>query len=407
MPIMSSPPSASIPATMRAAQGAGYGDIDRMLSVEDGVPVPRLSDPYDPVEPIHPLIRLATKQDRKTHMIIRTLAVALAPGDCRVLSGLTRLFQGPPSFPYAPGGDCCGIVVEVSEGEKYFAPGDLVVARFTVAPRDGLGQYARVSSTVCDRIPIGTVIGPAEAAALVSASPAVCVSDYVRPNERVLILGAGGGVGSHLCQLARTVGKAAYVCGVSRSPQRLLDAPLLCDDAIDYTKEDVLESERYRKDPFDTIIDFAAVGTWPKLVENARNDLPSIVKPASQGGRYITITSDAPTFELRTFGGILQLFMFKPLYRYWASRLFTRNRLPTFTQANGLPDNRAIVTRTLKLTQEGKLTAVVDGPHEFTTEGVRKAFRTLESRHGKGKIVVKVADDDQPPPTDTKKESPP
>jgi len=83
---------------MRAALGADYGGIGKVLSVQDDVRVPRLDDEYKPENKIHPLIKAATKTDRKTHMIIKTLAVALAPGDCRVLSGKTRAFQGPPSF---------------------------------------------------------------------------------------------------------------------------------------------------------------------------------------------------------------------------------------------------------------------------------------------------------------------
>lgn len=378
------------PTQMKAAQAKYYGDIDEQITVEDNVRVPTLQDEYNPTEPIHPLIKMATQKDRKTHMIIKTLAVALAPGDCRVLSGRTRLFQGPPSFPYVPGGDCCGIVVETSPEETYFSKGDIVAARFTVAPRDAMGEYARVSTSVCEKVTDTDLISPEAAAVLASATPAVCMSDYVQPNERILVLGAGGGVGSHFVQLAREKG-ASYICGVSQSPDRLLAAPLNCDDAVDYTKENVFESEKYQKDPFDTIIDFAS-GGWPQLTEAANKKLPSIVKPSSMGGRFITFTPDQPTFDGDSFLGLLTMFMFKPLGRAIWSRVFTRNTLPAFTNAMGLPDSRDIMTRTLTLAQEGKLKAVMDGPYPLTTEGVRKAFRTLESRHAKGKVVVKIAD---------------
>ena len=108
-----------LPKSMKATQGKDYGDIDEMLSVEE-VAVPHLDDDFQPVEKLHPLIQSAIRKDRKTHMILKTLAVALAPGDCRVLSGKTRRFQGPPSFPYIPGGDCCGIVVDPGTNGEYF-----------------------------------------------------------------------------------------------------------------------------------------------------------------------------------------------------------------------------------------------------------------------------------------------
>ena len=77
---------------MRAVQAKDYGDIDEVLSVEDTVKYPSLADLPD--------------KKRKDFMIIKTNAVALACGDCRTLSGLTKEFQGPPSFPYIPCGDC-------------------------------------------------------------------------------------------------------------------------------------------------------------------------------------------------------------------------------------------------------------------------------------------------------------
>ena len=409
---------------MKAVQCQGFGDKNQVLSVQDKVRIPNLRDIYEqPQLRLHPLIQYATRRDRTTHMLIQTLAVALAPGDARVLSGETRYFQGPPSFPYIPGGDCCGVVVEPAQNnnDTYFQKGDIVAVRFTVVPRDALAQYARVSTTVCEKVDptrlveVEGIVGglqnkkkkddddakqnpsskrqlsPQEIATLASASPAVCVSDYIRPGERVLILGAGGGIGSHLCQLVRHAG-ASFVCGVSQTPQRLLDTPLNCDDAVDYRTENILESIHYQKEPFDTLIDLASIGTWPQLVQRARKHLPNIVKPANQGGRYLTLTSDTPTFTANNLWTLLHLFMFRPLWRTIWSRLnpWSRRSLPTFHQVQGLPNTRDILTRTLDLAYRGQLVAVVDGPYPMTTSGVRQAFEKLQSRHAHGKVVIQV-----------------
>lgn len=378
-----------IPQFMKAVQARDFGDIDKMLSVQDQVPVPRLDTPVEySNKDMHPLIRYVEKQAQKECMIVKTLAVALAPGDCRVLSGKTRRFQGPPSFPFVPGGDCSGVVVEIPPDETYFQVGDLVTARFTVVPRDALAEYARVSRVCCEKFDRSDMT-PEEAAVFASASPATIVSDYIQAGERVLILGANGGIGSHVCQLARVRG-ASFICGVSNDTGKLLSPPLSCDDAVDYTKEDVFVSPKYLQEPFDTVIDLAT-GGWPKLVAGNGK---TIVKPASLGGRFVTICPDFPTFEAHSFGTILAIFVLKPLWRALTSRLFTRNKLPTFTQANGLPDAREVVTRTLNLAKKGTLKAVLDpkGPFPMTTEGVRKAFRLQESRHAKGKVVVTVSE---------------
>eukprot|EP00913_Durusdinium_trenchii_P010131 g9500.t1 len=52
---------------------------------------------------------------KRGQLLVRVRAVALAPGDVRVMSGKTSLVQGPPSFPYVPGGDLSGVVCAVHE----------------------------------------------------------------------------------------------------------------------------------------------------------------------------------------------------------------------------------------------------------------------------------------------------
>eukprot|EP00961_Rhodomonas_salina_P262507 3547574-Rhodomonas_salina.2 len=117
---------------------SGYGDdVDKLISFNTSLPRPKL-------------------QKGDGNILVRVLTVSLAPGDCRVMSGKTRynscllsrkipcsvlttaygaasLVQGPPSMPYIPGGDLCGIVVDVHEDEQTFKVGDCVVAMFDTA----------------------------------------------------------------------------------------------------------------------------------------------------------------------------------------------------------------------------------------------------------------------------------
>eukprot|EP01083_Nonionella_stella_P078848 216035_1 len=382
---------------MRAARCTDYSDnIDEVLTVEEDVATPTLVD--------------APPAGFKNPVLIRVLAVALAPGDVRVVSGKTREFQGPPSFPYTPGGDVCGIVAAVPEekDEKRsknkrrcrFRVGDRIAVRFVNKPMGMLGEYALVSTDVCDVVPEG--ISAEGAAALVSSGTvAVLVADRIRKGDRVLIFGAGGGVGSHLCQLARLRG-ASYVAGVGKDPQRLMDEPLCCDYAIDYTNADPFRVKEWIEDPFDVIVDLSS-GIWPKLTEERRRRSKSkthqsIVKTANKGGRYLTITPDEPTFELHSVWGILKVFLFPPLWRALYTRigLSSRFSLPKYSNFMALPGTSDIVTRTLALAAENnKLVPSIDtkGPFPFTDRGVRDAFRLQESRHAKGKVVITVAEE--------------
>lgn len=369
----------NLPKTMKAAQAKDYGDIDQMLLVEDGVPYPTLAD--------------YTKSQRKNIMVIRTHAVALACGDCRVLSGLTRELQGPPSMPYIPCGDCSGVVVEIPEENKNcpFQVGDRVAARFSVGPRDALAEYAVVHQAVCEKIP--EEISSVDAAALAGACPATLLGERIRPKERVLILGAGGGVGSLACQIMRSQG-ASFIAGASQqSPDRLMKAPMSYDKIVDYTKEDPFSVAEFQEKPFDVVVDLAGVGGWLSIVRSSEKGIKSIVKPASQGGRYLTLTPDTAIFEIHTVPAAMKLFLFIPLWRALKSRLWGRSKLPKYSFAMSLDSERSHLTRTLEMARKGIISAVVDprGPFPFTTEGIRKAFRVQEARHGQGKVVVEVA----------------
>lgn len=369
-------PEVSNLKTMKAAQGKDYGDIDEMISVEEGVPYPSLKD--------------LPKKKRKNLLVIKTHAVALACGDCRVLSGLTKKFQGPPSFPYIPGGDASGIVVEIPEGVENFPfkIGDRVAARFNGVPRDALAEYALIHKDVCEIVPEN--VSSEDAVALASACPATLLAERIQEGERVLILGAGGGVGSHTVQLMRARG-ASFIAGCSRTPERLLEPPLNYDRAIDYTKEDVFSIEEFKENPFDVVLDLSS-GNWLKIVEGIASGEKSIVKPSSLGGRFLTITPDTAHFG-GSVSNLMKCFLWVPLWRVAKSRVWSRRNLPKYTFAMSLPGERSVMTKTMDFAQKGTLKAAIDpkGPFPFTTEGVRKAFRLQESRHIQGKVVIQVS----------------
>jgi 2-methylene-furan-3-one reductase len=366
-----------IPASMKACLGKDYGDIDEMLSVKDGVKVPRLAD--------------VPEKKRKEWMVIRTLAVSVAPGDVRVLSGKTRELQGPPSMPYVPCGDCCGIVVEIEDPDLPFQVGDRVAARFVDRPRGALGEYALVSVRVADKVPDN--LTSEQAAAMIGASPATVLAQRVKDGERVLVFGAGGGMGSTLCQMLRIRG-ASYVAGVSRSPDRLLKDPLNLDDAIDYTTTDIFTLEKYQKDKFDVIVDLAGHG-YARLQQCVRAGEPLIVKTNSHGGRFLTtVPPVGPWFELHTWFAVIKAFLIDCLVLAISSRTWNRSKLPAYTFAMSLSEEREPATVALTYASSGKLKPVIDpkGQFPFTTKGIREAFRLQESQHPFGKVVVRVAE---------------
>lgn len=356
---------------MRAVQSQAYGSY-KNLSV-DIIPKPALVP--------------------KGKILVETCAVALAPGDVRVLSGKCKEFNGPPSFPYIPGGDCCGIVKDMGDNDPAllgFDVGDRIAARFgDKAPMDCLAEYALISPTMANIVPDN--VSSEDAAALASsATIAMHLSKRIQKDERVLVIGAGGGVGSHLCQFLKMKG-VKFLAGVSRDPDRLTEKPILCDKALDYTTNDILDLDNWKtSDPFDTIVDLGG-SIWPVLLSNQGRE-KKIVKSAKEGGRFLTTTPDDAWFELHSFFDALAVFLFPSLWRACYSRAWKRSSLPSYTYAMSLDKDIDIMNQTLFLASADNLEACIDprGPFDFTTEGVQEAFKVQESRHAQGKVVISV-----------------
>merc|ERR1719174_2024355 len=104
-------------------------------------------------EALNDILYMSTDHPRpkrgKGQMLINVQACSLAPGDVRTMSGLTKFLQMPKSgFPYVPGGDVVGIVVEADPECSKFSVGDCVVARFHDAPSGGLAEYCVVKTSL-------------------------------------------------------------------------------------------------------------------------------------------------------------------------------------------------------------------------------------------------------------------
>ncbi len=267
--------------------------------------------------------------------------------------------------------------------------GDFVAARFEEGPRGALGEYACVSTSIADKVPDG--ISAVEAAALVGATPATILSKRIKEGERVLVMGAGGGMGSTLCQMLRLKG-VSYLAAVTRSPSRLLAPPLSCDEAIDYTKTDVFSLEKFQQEKFDVIVDLAG-GGYKRLEDCASANEPLIIKTSNEGGRFITtVPPVGPIFEIHSILDAMKIFIFSCLWKAIVSRVWTKNTLPAYTFGMSLDAKREPVTETFALAKSNQLKAVIDpsGPFPFTTKSVRAAFRLQESQHPHGKVVVQI-----------------
>lgn len=349
--------------TMRCVLIAAHGnDINKLIYMRSDFPKP---------------IR------KKCEVLIKVHACSLAPGDIRVMTGHCDYFQEPPNFPFIPGGDISGTVVQADDDSR-FKQGDKVIAEFELPrPLNGLAEYISVKEKLVEMAPNSLPL--MEAAALPSSalSAMVAAKKYVKPGFRVLILGGSGGVGTYFIQLAKKYG-AGYVACTSTTDKNWLLPALGADKVINYENECWWEDkELLWRGPFDLIVDLA-VGkeAWKK----ARTS-----KLLTRHGRFLTFTADNPLLEIHNFRQTITA-VGPMMWRGFWTRLspFT----PTYTcLGDWLEPKVGRLAEVGKLVNDG-MKVVLDpvSPLAFTEEDVRRGFDIMKQRHACGKIIVLIED---------------
>ena len=140
---------------------------------------------------------------------IRLRAAGMNPMDLRLASGAWKPM--PATFPMVLGADGAGVVDKLGEGTSRYSVGDDLFGQLLIAPLGSAGTYAEYVAVTEDaplaRVPTG--LDDVVAAALPTAGGAgLALVDQLQPlaDKTVLIVGAGGGVGSFATQFAANAG---------------------------------------------------------------------------------------------------------------------------------------------------------------------------------------------------------
>lgn len=144
-------------------------------------------------------------------------------------------YYDQPPFPFVPGYDLVGVVERVGAQVLDLRPGDRVAALTKT------GAWAeRTVLHAADLVPVPHGIAAEDAETLIvnglTAYRMLHRSARVRPGQTVVVLGAAGGVGTLLVQLARATG--AHVIGVAGTAQQA-DVAKLGATPVDFRTEDV------------------------------------------------------------------------------------------------------------------------------------------------------------------------
>ncbi len=275
-------------------------------------------------------------------------------------------------LPVIPGIDLAGEIVGLGQGVEGWRQGQRVV----IDPIDrevgklqgemmdgGLAEYVRVKAAQLIAVPEGMSLTAAAAlpCAYGTAYRMMLTRGKVAAGEKVLILGASGGVGTCCVQLAAMQG--CHVIAAASSGEKLAElARLGAHEGINYAERPFHEvvRERHGKPRIsggggvDVIVNFTGGETW----------VPAL-RCLTKGGRMLTCGATAgydPKTDIRFI---------------WT---FEQN----IVGSNGWSEDdiRALLT----LVQEGRLKPVVSA--EFPLDDARQALRSMEARRLFGKIAV-------------------
>ena len=255
-----------------------------------------------------------------------------------------------------PGLDLAGTVVAVGEGVTRFQPGDEVFG----FGRGSFAQYAIAPEAELGHKPAG--LGFEEAAVLpvsaVTALQAVRDAGAVQAGQRVLVLGASGGVGGYAGQVAKAMG--AEVTGVASGAKLDLVREHGADHVVDYTQEDALDG----RTRYDLVIDTA--GRRPlRHLRRALTERGTLVIVGGEGGDRVT----------GGFGRQIRAAI-------WSS--FVPQQLKVLMSRQNAEDLEHLAS----LVTSGAVRPRVD--RTFPLSGVAEAIRRLQAGEVRGKVAITI-----------------
>ncbi len=288
-------------------------------------------------------------------VLIKVRAASINPLDRHIMRGrpkFLRIAFGLHKPKIRPGRDVAGQVEAVGRNVTRFKPGDEVFGACSGA----LAEYACARESALVSKPNNMTVEQAGSVAVAALTALQGLRDKgkIRPGQKVLINGAGGGVRTFAVQIAKSFG--ANVTGVCSTTKVDMVRSIGADRVIDYTQQDFTEgTQRY-----DLIFDLVAT-----------HSLPEYRRVLSPNG--ICVFGGGPT-KVRA----ILTFAFEVLV---LSRFVSQN----FVMFVAKLSNEDLTTLR-ELIAAGKVRPVVE--RHYTLSEVSQAMQYLDEGHARGKVVI-------------------
>ena len=317
-----------------------------------------VQDTYGTPEVLH-LAQVARPTIADDEVLVQVRAAGLDRGTWHLMTGQPYLlrvlgfgFRGPKNR--VPGLDVAGTVAAVGSAVSEFEVGDEV---FGIS-RGSFAEFAAVRRDKLSHKPRNLTFEQAAVIPISAGTALQALTDAgkVSKGQRVLIIGASGGVGTYAVQLAKAEG--AEVTGVCSTTKMDLVRSLGADHVVDYTCQDFAAVDTR----YDLIIDIAG---------NSRlSRLRSALKPA---GTLVIVGGEAGGRWTGGFGRTLRAPLLSP---------FVSQRMTMLASKERASDQ----DRLKPLIEAGRVLPSIDSTYPL--ERVAEAMRRLEAGAVRGKVVI-------------------
>jgi NADPH:quinone reductase-like Zn-dependent oxidoreductase len=296
-------------------------------------------------------------------VLVRVDAASVNPADWHILRGeplIARLSfgLGKPRDSVL-GCDVAGQVEAVGRSVTTIRPGDEVLGSTF---GHGFGAFAEfclfASEELVELKPANLTIAQAAAVPLAAMTALQGLRDHgrIEPEQKALIVGASGGVGTFAVQIAKSFG--AEVTGVCSTRNVDMIRSIGADRVIDYTEEDVTQGGRR----YDLIFQLAGTRS------------PSELRRAlTAKGTLIPISGESSG---RWIGPVARSMKALVLSRFVSQRMVGFTVKPNGQDLHSLKE----------LVEAGEVTPVID--RTYALSEVPDAIRYLEKGHARGKVVI-------------------
>ncbi len=272
-----------------------------------------------------------------------------------------------------------------------FQPGDSVICFPTLSHILATGGIGGLQGTVvlparyAVKLPPGKTLQSAAGLLLAGCTADVQVSECaVAEGQRVLVIGASGGVGTMAVQMVREkVGGEGVVVGVCSGRNEEMVKGLGVDEVVDYTRCDGGDlpgelARRYGDRPFDCVID--TFGDQAVYKQCAR-----YLKPEGMYNAASIHYTDYTVWKL--LGSVLAIIG----NTVWPRSTWLGGTGRRWKAASMMDPGLEMMERVVKLFGDGKLRVVVDS--EWPFDKVHEALDVVKSGHAAGKVIIKVNED--------------